>query len=58
MSKVLIYDEESATYISPLKKKVKDVRKSLKDPSKESITLNDVYELLAKILELIEELKE
>jgi len=58
MSRVLIYDEETGTYVTHLKKKVKEVRKSVKDVSKEEVTLKDIYELLVKVLELLEEFKE
>jgi len=56
MSKKLVFDEEEG-YITSLKKKVKEIRKTVKNPKSESITLNDVYELLIKILEVIEEVE-
>jgi hypothetical protein len=56
--KVLVLDEETGSYI-PLKKKlikdnIKNVKSKLKDPKKETITLNDIYELLVEVINLLE----
>jgi hypothetical protein len=56
--KVLVLDEKTGTYI-PLKKKlirdaVESVKAKLKDPKKESVTLNDIYELLVEVINLLE----
>jgi hypothetical protein len=58
MSKALIFDEEKGTYI-PLKKKlirdaVESLKAKLKDPKKETITLNDIYGLLVEVINLLE----
>jgi hypothetical protein len=53
MSKVLILDEETGEYVTPKQLMVRRIRKTLKDPSKDLITLKDVYELLIKILEVL-----
>jgi hypothetical protein len=55
---VLIYDEKTGTYIS-LKKKlirgtIENIKAKLKDPKKETITLNDIYELLVEVINLLE----
>jgi hypothetical protein len=58
MSKVLVFDEKTGTYILLKKKLIRDavesVKARLKDPKKEAITLNDIYELLTEVINLLE----
>jgi hypothetical protein len=56
MSKVVLYyDPETQTYLTPKQLKIKEIKKMLKDPDKDVITLNDIYKLLMQVLELLKE---
>jgi hypothetical protein len=55
MKQVLVFDEERGTYVTLIEKKIYEIKRTVKDPTQE-ITINDVYELLLKVLDVLEEL--